>query len=311
MVNFGNPYKEKRANSLIPEKYYSQAPSMQQGGFGSIVGSPRTPPGSPPHETFDSVEEGEAMFVRTSPSRSSPKREDFEDIVAHAQLKRQRTDSVDETETHPFSEKPDAGGASDKSAESKPPAPPKRPPPVPTKPPNAPVPPLSAHPPSSSPIAGSQSRSAPPKKAPPPPPRPPPPKPPQATAPSPKSAAPVPAKADSPPVSGSGRKSPAGVHGSAASLAPSAPAAAAPSPVVEPQLTPKPQTVPPHLHRGSISAATGAPPPPAADAPQSPDQKPLVDLPPGWMCVWSKSQRRWYFFDTKTNKSVWKWPPGS
>ena len=40
MVNFGNPYKEKRANSLIPEKYYSQAPSMQQGGFGSIVGSP-------------------------------------------------------------------------------------------------------------------------------------------------------------------------------------------------------------------------------------------------------------------------------
>jgi hypothetical protein len=27
------------------------------------------------------------------------------------------------------------------------------------------------------------------------------------------------------------------------------------------------------------------------------------------MCVWSKSQKRWYFFDTKTNKSVWKWPP--
>jgi hypothetical protein len=34
-----------------------------------------------------------------------------------------------------------------------------------------------------------------------------------------------------------------------------------------------------------------------------------VDLPPGWICVWSKSQKRWYFFDTKTNKSVWKWPP--
>jgi hypothetical protein len=27
------------------------------------------------------------------------------------------------------------------------------------------------------------------------------------------------------------------------------------------------------------------------------------------MCVWSKSQKRWYFFDTKTNKSVWQWPP--
>lgn len=42
---------------------------------------------------------------------------------------------------------------------------------------------------------------------------------------------------------------------------------------------------------------------------QSPDAKPNVDLPPGWMCVWSKSQKRWYFFDTKTNKSVWQWPP--
>jgi hypothetical protein len=42
---------------------------------------------------------------------------------------------------------------------------------------------------------------------------------------------------------------------------------------------------------------------------ESPDVKPKVDLPPGWICVWSKSQKRWYFFDTKTNKSVWKWPP--
>jgi WW domain len=84
---------------------------------------------------------------------------------------------------------------------------------------------------------------------------------------------------------------------------------------VEPQATPKPQALPPppqQHHRGSMSVATGAPPPPpAAEAPQSPDQKPLVDLPLGWMCVWSKSQKRWYFFDTKTNKSVWKWPPGS
>jgi hypothetical protein len=42
---------------------------------------------------------------------------------------------------------------------------------------------------------------------------------------------------------------------------------------------------------------------------QSPDKKPQVSLPPGWMCVWSKSQKRWYFFDTKSNKSVWQWPP--
>jgi hypothetical protein len=37
--------------------------------------------------------------------------------------------------------------------------------------------------------------------------------------------------------------------------------------------------------------------------------KPCVELPSGWMCVWSKSQKRWYFFDMKTIKSVWKWPP--
>eukprot|EP00956_Cyclotella_meneghiniana_P018943 scaffold31990_cov95-Cyclotella_meneghiniana.AAC.4 len=42
---------------------------------------------------------------------------------------------------------------------------------------------------------------------------------------------------------------------------------------------------------------------------QNPDQKPHTKLPPGWMCVWSKSQKRWYFFNTTNNKSVWEWPP--
>jgi len=42
---------------------------------------------------------------------------------------------------------------------------------------------------------------------------------------------------------------------------------------------------------------------------QSPDKKPNVNLPAGWICTWSKSQRRWYFFNTKNNKSVWQWPP--
>ena len=50
-------------------------------------------------------------------------------------------------------------------------------------------------------------------------------------------------------------------------------------------------------------------PTPSALDLQSPNVKPKVDLPPGWMTVWSKSQTRWYFFDTKTNKSVWSWPP--
>lgn len=42
---------------------------------------------------------------------------------------------------------------------------------------------------------------------------------------------------------------------------------------------------------------------------QSPNDKPKINLPPGWISVWSKSQQRWYYFDQRTNKSVWEWPP--
>lgn len=42
---------------------------------------------------------------------------------------------------------------------------------------------------------------------------------------------------------------------------------------------------------------------------QSPNEKPNISLPQGWISVWSKSQRRWYYFDQRTNKSVWEWPP--
>jgi hypothetical protein len=42
---------------------------------------------------------------------------------------------------------------------------------------------------------------------------------------------------------------------------------------------------------------------------ENPDVRPAVELPTGWMSVWSKSKKRWYFFDQKTNKSVWNWPP--
>lgn len=60
------------------------------------------------------------------------------------------------------------------------------------------------------------------------------------------------------------------------------------------------------------------PPPPSkvvqrfpldVNAVQSPTEKPKVTLPPGWIVSWSKSQKRWYFFDTRANKSVWEWPP--
>jgi hypothetical protein len=78
-----------------------------------------------------------------------------------------------------------------------------------------------------------------------------------------------------------------------------------PAPVVAPELAPSMvQKPPPPAQEKKVHAA----PTPGA-APQSPDKKPAVNLPPGWMSVWSKSQKRWYFFDTKTNKSVWQWPP--
>lgn len=38
---------------------------------------------------------------------------------------------------------------------------------------------------------------------------------------------------------------------------------------------------------------------------QNPSEKPRIALPEFWICVWSKSQKRWYFFNTSTNKSVW------
>jgi outer membrane biosynthesis protein TonB len=44
---------------------------------------------------------------------------------------------------------------------------------------------------------------------------------------------------------------------------------------------------------------------------QNPSDKPKINLPPGWISVWSKSQQRWYYFDQRTNKSVWEWPPPS
>ena len=35
--------------------------------------------------------------------------------------------------------------------------------------------------------------------------------------------------------------------------------------------------------------------------------KPRLNMPAGWVIVWSKSNHRWYFFDTKNNKSLWEY----
>ena len=284
MVNFGNPYRESRADSLIPEKYLHQAPSMQQGGFGSVLGSPRTPPGSPPHDSFDSVEEGEAVFVRKSPSRKSPKREEPEEPVPlPPPAKRPRTNSEDSTDS--VTKAKDGGDRK----------------PAPPKPAKAPPPP----PKPSSAAAQSPKNSA-PSKHPPPPPKP---KAPKGTAPPPPR--PPPKKAPPPPRRPSTAKPPA----KAPLQKPPHPPQPAPKPVPPPavavgdQSATSESTSPPTVQKPKV--AQPLPQPAAAPALdlESPDVKPAVDLPAGWMCVWSKSQKRWYFFDTKTNKSVWKWPP--
>jgi len=37
--------------------------------------------------------------------------------------------------------------------------------------------------------------------------------------------------------------------------------------------------------------------------------KPNVKLPVPWAIFWSNSNKRWYFNETKVNKSIWAWPP--
>lgn len=309
MVNFGNPFKEKRANSLIPEKFLSQAPPTQQGGFGSAPGSPRSPPGSPPHDSFESVEEGEAVFVRATPSRKSPKREEPpDDIIAPPPPKRPRVDAGVKTESKPEPPKP---------PESRPPVPKTlAAPPLPPKPtgsgtPRQPPPP---RPPKKAgtgktPLGKSPVGKAPTGKAPPPPPRPPPPPPKQST-PQPPPASPALPKPTLPPVDAPPLPKQNTLQPPPASPVKQKPSLSLPDDAGMP-LSPEKE-----VSRAIVALPSDKdktvplPLPPLSDLDlECADVKPKVELPPGWICVWSKSQKRWYFFDTKTNKSVWKWPP--
>jgi hypothetical protein len=288
MVNFGNPYKDKRADSLIPEKYLSQCPSMKQGAGPGDESDPRTPPGSPPHDSFSTMEgEGEAVFAgkplsRKSPTRKSPSQTDTSDEKTGSEAKRRKLDTeamIEETPTTDNGESDENSGLVKPSSSrlgkpacpkgTPPPPPPKVPIKKPPPPPNPnqarpPPPPTQQAPPSTA-IAKPPPLQPPTAKVPPvPPPRP------QQNPPAPK-----PANLKPPP--------------------PQAQAQTQAQVQLQPQQQKRPSVVVP-------------PPPPTIDM-QSPDKRPKVDLPPGWMCVWSKSQNRWYFFDTKTNKSVWEWPP--
>eukprot|EP00536_Pseudo-nitzschia_multiseries_P004467 jgi/Psemu1/237680/estExt_Genewise1.C_740071 len=271
-VNFGNPYKDKRANSLIPEEYLNQRPKKGVGE--KFPGSPLTPPTSPPHDTFSESEgEGEAVFAGKPISRSSPRKSTLRNDEIQdekPQTKKQKISSdklsgkVTETKlgsTHSTRGSPHPRAKGDGTKQEKQPnAPPHPPPPPPRRQPTPPPPPpkgLSA------------------KKLP----RPPPPPPPPGTSNS-KRPPPPPNQA----VSGPPKPPPPT----------KVPAPAPPPPAKPAHQTRRPSVVP--VQEGSLDL-------------QTPDVKPNVNLPPGWMSVWSKSQKRWYFFNTKNNKSVWQWPP--
>lgn len=280
MVNFGNPYKEKRADSLIPTKFLKQAPSKERALSDSLSSSP-------PHDSFDSMEEGEAVFVMKSPSRTSPQRED---------------DSSSElSESRPA-----------KKAKTEKPPPPKGPPPKKAAPPKGPPPKKGV--PSKRPSFSSQ----------PAPPKPPPAKPPSELSRPTTPMASIEASRPPPP------KSTSIEHQSTQAISPSsdlqtpdtkqAPVRPPPKPQGRPPPPKPPGPKPPEKPEahGNSEASRNAPLPHASQAEtkaaptldlQRPDVKPEVDLPAGWMCVWSKSQKRWYFFNTKNNQSVWQWPP--
>lgn len=260
MVNFGNPYKDKRGDAIVPEAFLNQSPSFKRGGDDvSSDEGPLTPPGSPPHDAFTSSEgEDEALFAGKPARRPrSPRHHGsaelsmdhdstsmFDGKRPHDDNESSRTETPEDTtiphkKTKVISESP--------FLKKVPQATTQRPPPPP-KPPQK-------------------------QKPPPPPPRPPP----------------------RPPA----EKCPVSSDTQLGATKPPAPTSA---PVD------KPRPAEGSLSTDEPAKVTDQTEKKASDV-QSPDSKPKVDLPPGWMCVWSKSQKRWYFFDTKTNKSVWQWPP--
>jgi len=263
MVNFGNPFKDKRADSIVPEAFQKQRPRK---GDGDMQEGPLTPPSSPPHDAYNSADEGEgeAIFAGTpltqtkSPRRSPSRTDDFDDDTPPAKKAK-----IEPGQT-------------------------KNPPPPPPPPPKS--------------KEGKHGQLRPP---PPPPPRR------QVSGPPPPSLSPAPTSSSS--IEDQSSLGTAGANGKPPPPAPGSATKKAVPPPAKPSSRPK-QAPPPSQpsqqrdqqeRRRSFSQVSQSN---TMDM-QSPDKKPIVDLPEGWICVWSKSQKRWYFFNTKNNKSVWQWPP--
>mmetsp|Transcript_24159 Transcript_24159/g.53795 ORF Transcript_24159/g.53795 Transcript_24159/m.53795 type:complete len:242 (-) Transcript_24159:55-780(-) len=239
-----------------------------------------TPPTSPPHDTFSASEgEGEAVFAgkpisRGSPRKLSPRHEEMKDEKTQP---RRHKIPLEKHSAQPLPPTPVVSKATGTTGLHRQPPQPR------------------------SKVDKTKDEKQPTTLRPPPPPRrqalnAPPPPPPKGP-PSKKPRRPPPPPPPSGPPSGPPnfkRPPPPPNQGASASQKPPPPAKA-PAP-------PPPSEQAHHVKR----------PPPVQESGldlQTPDVKPNVNLPPGWMSVWSKSQKRWYFFNTKNNKSVWQWPP--
>ena len=265
MVNFGNPFKDKRGDAIVPESFLSQSPSSQRGGDDSSADEgPHTPPGSPPHDAFTNSEgEDEAVFGAERPARRPHGRHQ---VVAEMSKGRDDGLNSDGKRLREEIESSASDGGTEPLEDSVATVQRKKPKAMPEPPPSKPP---------QSKGSGQRPPPPPPKppqtKQPPPPPKPPP-RPPAEKHPAEKTPAPSTVE---------------GKQKHAAAILSTTESATSNDETTLSERKPQQQTL---------------------DL-QIPDSKPQVDLPPGWMCVWSKSQKRWYFFDTKTNKSVWQWPP--
>jgi len=268
MINFGNPFNNKRGGSFVPLKFSNQRPPLHVGENG---------PSTPPHDAYDShspIEgEAEAAFTgsRSSPPRSPRKMLDSKLLRLKramgppplgAQEKRRKHSPPEGVAKHP-----------DLKAKPKPPSAP--PSPKPPPPPSTRPPPPRRH-----------SSSAPP----------PPPKPIHAQKPTPQKSLHTSARS----------------HPQHPQANPTQKHISKPAPpksqnsdgaqTVSPQITSaqtnsqqqQQQQQQPEQHQQDIATQL-----------QNPGVKPKIKLLEGWIFCWSKSQKRWYFFDTKTNKSVW------
>mmetsp|Transcript_54534 Transcript_54534/g.115848 ORF Transcript_54534/g.115848 Transcript_54534/m.115848 type:complete len:656 (-) Transcript_54534:26-1993(-) len=283
LINFGNPFCDKRGGAVVPEKFASQRPPLHVGDNG-----PTTPPGSPPHDAYDShshIEgEGEADFIGKRPPSPSPPRGPRKLLDSKLlSLKQKRVMGLPLGTGEEKRRKTLPSDVAAKHADAK-------------AKPHPPAPPSSPHPP-------------PPRSRPPPPP----PKPLQARSSSVPLPPPKPIQSQRHMSQKPAVSKPAPPKGNKSNEAmPHLSAHPHQAQMHTPQKPGPTKPAPPKRHGEDTSTpATSAhsnsqqQQQDLATQLQIPGVKPKINLPEGWICVWSKSQKRWYFFDTKTNKSVW------